>query len=174
MTFMQGLTDRGVKTRLLTNSLASHDVPAVNSHYEPWRDDLIRAGVDLYEFRADPAIRTGVIDVPPVQSEFSGLHSKTAVVDRRYVFVGSMNLDPRSAKINTEMGAIVDSPALAEDMAAVIERDMSGANAWHVTLDDEDNLQWRNSDETRDSQPARHGLQRVMNMIMKFGPRDQY
>ncbi|GAB3096040.1 phospholipase D family protein [Aestuariicella hydrocarbonica] len=172
--FMSELDQRGVDVRMLTNSLASHDVPAVNSHYEPWRDELIGAGVDLYEFRAHPAIQSSVIDVPPAQAEFSGLHSKTAVVDRRYVFVGSMNLDPRSAKINTEMGAIVDSPGLAEDMAAVIERDMSGENAWHVTLDDSGDLQWRNSEETRDSQPARDGLQRVMNVIMKLGPRDQY
>ncbi len=174
MQFMRDLKQRGVDIRILTNSLASHDVPAVNSHYEPWRDDIIHAGVKLYEFRADPAIKNELIDVPPVQSEFSGLHSKTAVVDRRYVFVGSMNLDPRSAKINTEMGAIVDSPALAEEMAAVIERDMSGDNAWHVTFDENDDLQWRNSEETRDSQPARDGLQRVMNTIMKLGPRDQY
>ena len=114
--FLRELDERGVDVRLLTNSLASHDVPAVNSHYEPWRDDLIAAGVDLYELRADPAIAETVIDVPPVKSEFSGLHSKTAVADRRYVFIGSMNLDPRSAAINTEMGALVDSPELAESV----------------------------------------------------------
>ena len=51
---VQRLTDRGVKVRILTNSLASHDVPAVNSHYQDWRDDLINAGAELYELRADP------------------------------------------------------------------------------------------------------------------------
>ncbi|MFV8819859.1 phospholipase D-like domain-containing protein [Haliea sp. E17] len=172
--FLRELGERGVDVKILTNSLASHDVPAVNSHYEPWRDDFIRAGVDLYEFRSDPAIQSTVVDVAPVQAKFTGLHSKTAVVDRRYVFVGSMNLDPRSAKINTEMGAIVDSPALAADMAAVIERDMSGANAWHVFLNDEGELRWQNDSEIRDSQPARDGMQRVMNLLMKLGPRDQY
>ncbi len=172
--FIQGLTDGGVDVKILTNSLSSHDVPAVNSHYEPWRDDFIRAGVDLYEFRSDPAIQSTTIDVPPVAAEFSGLHSKTAVADRRYVFVGSMNLDPRSAKINTEMGVIVDSPALAEDMARVILRDMSGDNAWHVTMDDEDNIRWQNSVETLDEQPARDSMQRVMNVIMKAGPKDQF
>ncbi len=172
--FIQGLADKGVEVKILTNSLESHDVPAVNSHYEPWRDDLIRAGVDLYEFRAHPAIQQGVVDVPPVEAEFSGLHSKTAVVDRRYVFVGSMNLDPRSANINTEMGVIVDSPELAEDLAAVILRDMHGDNAWHVTIDDKGALAWTNSEETVTKQPARDGMQRVMNVIMKVGPKDQY
>ncbi|TXS95427.1 phospholipase D family protein [Parahaliea maris] len=174
ITFMQELTDRGVKTRLLTNSLASHDVPAVNSHYEPWRDDFLEAGIDLYELRSDPAIAATVVDVAPVQAEFTGLHSKTAVVDRRYVFIGSMNFDPRSARINTEMGAFVDSPALAEDMAAIIERDMAPENAWRVQLDAEGELYWQNSEETVTRQPARNGMQRVMNLLMKLGPEDQY
>ncbi len=172
--FVQGLADKGVDVKILTNSLESHDVPAVNSHYEPWRDDLIKAGVDLYEFQAHPAIQRGVVDVPPVEAEFSGLHSKTAVVDRRYVFVGSMNLDPRSANINTEMGVMVDSPELAEDLARVILRDMSGENAWHVTMDEDGELAWTNSEETVTKQPARDGMQRVMNVIMKVGPKEQY
>ncbi len=172
--FMQGLTNKGVEVSILTNSLSSHDVPAVNSHYEPWRDDLIKAGVDLYEFRSDPAIQSTVIDVPPTKAEFAGLHSKSAVADRRYVFVGSMNLDPRSAKINTEMGAFVDSPALAEDLIRIIERDMSGDNAWRVQMDENGEIFWQNSDETVTSQPARNTAQRIMNTLMKVGPKDQY
>ena len=171
---LQQLTDRGVDIRILTNSLASHDVPAVNSHYEPWRDDFIRTGVDLWEFRADPAIQQTVVDVPPVSAEFTGLHSKCAVADRRYVFIGSMNLDPRSRAINTEMGAMVDSPALAEDLARVLERNMHGDNAWHVQMDEAGELYWQNSEETVREQPARDGMQRVMNVLMKVGPRDQY
>ncbi|WP_170150142.1 phospholipase D-like domain-containing protein [Parahaliea mediterranea] len=174
MDFMAELTARGVSTRLLTNSLASHDVPAVNSHYEPWRDDFLDAGVALYELRSDPAIAATVVDSPPVRATFTGLHSKTAEVDRRYVFIGSMNFDPRSARINTEMGAFVDSPALAQDMAAIIERDMQPENAWQVLRNDAGQLYWRNSEETVDRQPARDGLQRVMNLLMKLGPQDQY
>ena len=172
--FMQELNTKGVKVGMLTNSLASHDVPAVNSHYEPWRDDFIRAGVELYEFRSDPAIQQTVVDVPPIKAEFTGLHSKCAVVDRRYAFIGSMNLDPRSAKINTEMGAFVDSPELAEDLAKIIERNMSGENSWHVQLDEDGDVFWQNSVETTTTQPARDGMQRVMNVLMKLGPKDQY
>jgi putative cardiolipin synthase len=172
--FIQQLTDRGVDVRILTNSLASHDVPAVNSHYEPWRDDFIKAGVELFEFRADAAIQSTHIDVPPIQAGFSGLHSKSAVADGRYVFIGSMNLDPRSARINTEMGAFVDSPELAEDMRQIILRDMSGENAWHVQLDEDGDIFWQNSDETTSTQPARDGMQRVMNVLMKVGPKEQY
>ena len=149
-------------------------MPAVNSHYEPWRDDLLNSGVKLFEFRSDPAIKSTVVDVPPVESGFTGLHSKTAVVDRRYVFIGSMNLDPRSARINTEMGVFVYSPELAEGMARIIERDMSGENAWHVQMDEDGDIFWQNSEKNLTRQPARNSKQRIMNVLMKLGPRDRY
>jgi cardiolipin synthase C len=172
--FLQGLTAKGVDIRILTNSLASHDVPAVNSHYEPWRDDFIKAGVELFELRPDAAIKPTIVDVAPVNSDFIGLHSKSAVVDERFVFIGSMNLDPRSAKINTEMGVFVDSPELARDLAAMIRRDMSGENAWHVQLNEEGDIYWQDSEGVLTQQPARNGMQRVMNVLMKLGPKDQY
>lgn len=170
---VQRITDRGVRVRILTNSLASHDVPAVNSHYQEWRDDLITAGAELYEFRADPEIRA-IVEVPPTQGEFVGLHTKSAVVDRRHVFIGSMNLDPRSSNINTEAGAFVDSPALATDVAALMERDMRPENAWQVLLDESGDTYWVNSDETVAKQPARGGTQRIMNEIFKVFPKEYY
>lgn len=172
--FLQGLSDSGVDVRILTNSLATHDVPAVNSHYEPWRDDLIRAGVELFELRPDAAIKPTVVDVAPVDSEFIGLHSKSSVVDGRYIFVGSMNLDPRSSNINTEMGVFVDSPALAADMKAIILRDMSPENAWHLKLNEDGDVYWEDSNGILTQQPARNGMQRVMNQLMKLGPKEQY
>jgi putative cardiolipin synthase len=171
--FVQGLSDRGVKVRILTNSLSSHDVPAVNSHYEPWRDDLLNAGVELYELRADAAIQS-IVDVAPVKGEFTGLHTKAVVVDRNKVFIGSMNFDPRSFNINTEAGAFVESPGLANALADVMNRDMAPENAWQVFLDDEGEPYWVNSDETLDKQPARDGSQRVMNVIFKMFPKEQY
>ena len=171
--FIQGLSDRGVRVRMLTNSLASHDVPAVNSHYEPWRDDFINAGVELYELRADAAIQS-IVDIPPVKGEFVGLHTKAIVVDRNKVFIGSMNFDPRSFNINTEAGAFVESPGLARALAEVMERDMAPENAWQVLLNDKGKPYWVNSDETLDSQPARGGSQRVMNQIFKIFPKEQY
>lgn len=171
--FLAALRDRGVDVRILTNSLASHDVPAVNSHYEGWRDDLINAGASLFELRSDAAIQS-IVDIPPTTGKFTGLHTKAAVVDTRYSFIGSMNLDPRSANINTEMGAIIDSPGLAEDLREVMLRDMQGENAWAVILDGNGRLWWRNSDETVDRQPSRGFMQNVMNVIFKVVPREQY
>jgi putative cardiolipin synthase len=170
---LQGLSERGVDIQILTNSLASHDVPAVNSHYQPWRKRLIGAGAELHELRADAEIQQ-LVEVPPVSGKFVGLHTKAAVVDRRYVFVGSMNLDPRSAALNTEMGAIIDSPALAEDLRTLMLRDMSGENAWKVVLTDDDKLRWVNDEETVSSQPSRGFMQNVMNLIFKIAPREQF
>ncbi|MBL8659443.1 MAG: phospholipase D family protein [Rhodospirillales bacterium] len=167
------LTGRGVKVRILTNSLASHDVPAVNSHYEDWRDDLVKAGAELYELRADAAIRS-IVEVPPVEGEFVGLHTKSVVVDGRYVFIGSMNFDPRSSNINTEAGAFIDSPTLAADVQALMERDMAPDNAWQVFLDESGEPYWVNSRETVTTQPARDTFQRVLNVFFKAFPRSYY
>jgi len=171
--FIESLTNRGVKVRILTNSLASHDVPAVNSHYRDWRDDIILAGAELYELRPDPAIQA-IVDVPPVKGEFVGLHTKSVVVDREYVFIGSMNFDPRSFNINTEAGAFVRSPGLAAELAAVMERDMQPENAWQVFLDEDGKPYWVNSDETVYKQPARGTSQRIMDKIFKVVPKEQY
>jgi putative cardiolipin synthase len=81
-----------------------------------------------------------------------------------------MNFDPRSVNINTEAGAFVDSPALAADLARLIERNMQPENAWHVTLDADGDPQWQNSEEVIHRQPARSAWQRVM----KLGPKAQY
>ena len=171
--FIKGLTDRSVRVRILTNSLASHDVPAVNSHYEGWRDDLIRAGAELYELRADAAIQS-IVNIPPVKGEFVGLHTKSLVIDRSRVFVGSMNFDPRSFKINTEAGVVVESRELGEALARVMERDMSPENSWQVLLDSNGEPYWTSSDEVLKTQPARGGEQRVMNLIFKMFPSEQY
>ena len=171
--FVRSLTGRGVNVRILTNSLASHDVPAVNSHYEPWRDDFISAGAELFELRADAEIQS-IVDVAPVKGGFTGLHTKAFVVDREKVFIGSMNFDPRSFNINTEAGAFIDSPGLAIALAEIMQRDMSPENAWQVFLDDKGKPFWVNADETVYKQPARGGSQRVMNVIFKIFPKDQY
>jgi len=85
-----------------------------------------------------------------------------------------MNFDPRSMNINTEAGAFVHSPGLAEDLARVMERDMQPENAWQVLLDENGEVYWVNSDERVDEQPARDGMQRAMDAIFKIFPKEQY
>jgi putative cardiolipin synthase len=171
---IQGHTARGVQFRILTNSLASHDVPAVNSHYKQWRKPLIEAGVDLYEMRPDAAVQPLLADTPPTKAKFMGLHVKAMVIDRERVFIGSMNLDPRSAQINSEMGVIVESPTLARELAQAMERDMTKDNAWRVTLDAGGRVRWTDGDEVLTMQPARSFWQRIEDVIFMAFPRDLY
>jgi putative cardiolipin synthase len=95
------------------------------------------------------------------------------VVDRRQVFVGSFNFDPRSVNINTEMGVLVDSPGLGEAMAAIAQRDMSPENAWQVTTNEAGRLVWTSSAETVTRQPARNWWQRIANGFFKLLPESQ-
>jgi putative cardiolipin synthase len=85
----------------------------------------------LAEKRGDPVLR---------------VHTKAAVVDRRLVFIGSMNLDPRSAILNTEIGVVIDSEAFARDVLHVVELVME-RGAWRVRLDPDGKLVWSNSDQ---------------------------
>jgi putative cardiolipin synthase len=168
------LESRGVKVKLLTNSLASQDVPAVNSHYKSWRKPLLQAGVELYETRPDAAIGPLLADTPPVRAEFVGLHVKAIVVDRRIVFVGSMNLDPRSEELNSEMGIVTESEPLALQLAGIMERDMQPANAWRVGISEDGDLQWVADGETLRRQPARGLWQRTQDLFFMLFPRSLY
>jgi putative cardiolipin synthase len=132
MADLQELGGRGVKVSILTNSLASHDVPVVNSHYEKWREPILATGAQLVELRPDAEMRGELAEIAPLRAEFVGRHTKAMVVDRQRAFIGSMNLDPRSEILNSEMGVIVDSPPLAEKLAERMLRDMDGANSWQV------------------------------------------
>ncbi len=174
--FVDGLrriTGEGVDVGILTNSLSSHDTPAVNSHYKKWRKPLIEAGAALYELRSDPAIRAQ-IQTPPVTMKHAGLHTKSVVVDGERVFIGSFNFDPRSKDINTEMGMIIDSPGLGQEMVALFERDTSPENAWQVRLHEDGALYWVNSDETVTRQPARSWWQRVQDAFFVLLPVSQF
>jgi putative cardiolipin synthase len=115
------LCERGVKVRVLTNSLAATDVGAVHAGYSKYREALLRGGVRLYELKRRPegqvdAKRHGLGD-----STATGLHAKTFSADRSRLFVGSFNLDPRSARLNTEMGLVIDSPTLANQLSTAFD-----------------------------------------------------
>jgi putative cardiolipin synthase len=174
MSDLREMAARGVAVYLLTNSLASHDVPAVNAHYEVWRAAILEDGAYLYELRPDAALKPRLVDTAPVRGKFVGLHVKAMVIDRQRCFIGSMNLDPRSEVINSEMGVLIDSPALAAELADDMAHDMTGVNSWRVTRDAGGALHWSDDRGTVDRAPARSIWQRVQNVFFKFFPRDLY
>lgn len=142
---------RGVKVRVLTNSLEATDAAAVHSGYAKWRKPLLEAGVELYELRLTPGIpvakRSGSSG-----SSGTSLHAKTFSVDHSKVFIGSFNFDPRSAELNTEMGFVIDSPELARQIADTFDSRVP-LNAYEVRLSGSGTLVWI---ERRDGTSIRH------------------
>ncbi len=128
----------GVRVRILTNALEATDVSAVHSGYARHRQALLRAGVELYEMRrgATGPGRSGLLG-----SSGASLHAKTFAIDGERVFVGSMNFDPRSARLNTELGFIIHSAAMARAVDAAFGRDIPAA-AYAVRLDGRGGLVW--------------------------------
>lgn len=136
--WLTGLVGKGVRVRILTNSLSSNDVPIVHSGYMKYRKDLIRGGVELYEVN-----KTVVGDKRQAPKEVSGsssasLHAKSFVFDRQRIFVGSLNLDPRSVVENTEIGVVLDSPEAARHMLEEFDAEI-GRAAFRVKFADAEN-----------------------------------
>ncbi|MGE8162331.1 phospholipase D family protein [Paraburkholderia sp. NPDC080076] len=128
------LTHRGVRIAVLTNSLAATDAVAVQAGYSPYRVPLLKQGVELYEFK--PQQNTPTAGVAGSRSRAS-LHAKTYVIDRKILVIGSMNLDPRSANLNTELALVIHSPPLAEQVAQIFGRATGPEESYRVTLADE-------------------------------------
>jgi putative cardiolipin synthase len=133
--FIRQQAREGAETRLLTNSLAANDVLPVHAGYVKHRRRLLKAGIGLYEFRHRHA-QTGEEDIPLAgKSSDASLHAKVAVFDRRVTWVGSFNLDQRSAELNTELGIAIHSDQLAGEAAAMIERDLEPDRSWRLGLE---------------------------------------
>ena len=128
---LTALVQRGVRVRVLTNSLASADrLPLVHAGYARYRDALARAGVELHEMRPDDVDAEGWRR--PGRTSGAHLHAKAIVIDREQALVGSMNLDPRSRVSNTEIGLWVDSPVLAQALARRFDEAVAPTRAWRV------------------------------------------
>lgn len=135
------LHDRNVRVRVLTNSLASNDVLPAHAGYAKTRRRLIGAGMELYELRADTeAFRPGWSLVSGRSR--AALHTKAMVFDDEAVFIGSFNLDPRSAVINTEAGLYIESTELAQMLTAYMATGVEPANCYHVFLDSNGEILW--------------------------------
>ena len=137
--FWRRLVDKGVRVVILTNSLASNNHVPVHAAYARYRHDIIRAGVELYELRVDATDRP----TNPDEEQFESvtLHTKAVIIDRRFTAIGSLNLDPRSIDINTEVALVIDSPELSEQLARPA-LDSLALYAYRLSEDDNGKLLW--------------------------------
>jgi len=140
LALLESIAAKGVRIVLVTNSLATNNHTSVHSAYSSYRKPLLKAGVELWEARGNAA--EIVLDDGSKKLEHLTLHTKGILIDRRYTFVGSLNLDPRSIDINTEMGVMIDSVALASLLA---ERALLHipTMAYRLKLDDKNKISWQ-------------------------------
>jgi len=168
------LVERGIRLRIMTNSLASNDVAAAHAGYEKYRKDLVEAGVEMHELRPDSdEIRRDWSTVALTSKSL--LHTKAMVFDRETVFIGSMNLDPRSTDINTEMGMLIPSKELAAIVIDYMDMGASLANSYAVKLNQDDDLTWVTQEPdgsliTLDKEPDTSALKRGAADLIKVLP----
>jgi putative cardiolipin synthase len=173
-----GMAREGIRVRILTNSLEATDVAAVHSGYAKWRESLVRSGVALYELRRSWSSEVDKRHMRggPFGSSATSLHAKTFSVDDARFFVGSFNFDLRSIALNTEMGFVIDSPALAQRLTKSFDENMP-TRAYEVKLDADGKLYWierrDNGEEIRhDTEPGSSIWERAAVGFLSWLPID--
>jgi len=172
---VKAIRARGVAVVALTNSLASNDVTANHAAYARRRGQMLQSGIELFEFRPDAASCRGLIALPEAcaADHTFGLHAKTFVFDRTTLYVGSLNLNLRSAYLNAESAMIIESPALASIVAASIDAGLRPENSWQVVLDDHGKVAWPAANPTGHD-PSTSWWRRVRAGFIALFPLEKY
>ena len=169
-TKLSALAGRGVAVSVLTNSLAATDVAAVHGGYARYRVPLLKAGVQLWELQ--PEEQNSRLSLRG--SSRASLHTKAFTVDGQTGFIGSMNFDPRSTSLNTEMGLLFESKVLADKMAAIWQRETSPEHSYKVQLTPASTLSWsarKNGEPVRyDHEPETSMLRRLTSRLVGLLP----
>ena len=171
--FWRRAIDRGMEVTVVTNSLASTNHVPVHSGYSRYRKEMLEMGANIYEVRANAVEFAEGSGTKP---ENLTLHTKLIVIDERYMFVGSLNLDPRSIEINAEMGLLIDSPEMAKQFMAEVTRGLEQLT-YKLELDDGGSLQWHatiaGDDVIEIREPLTSGWRRLQSRIYRVLPEGQ-
>lgn len=168
VTGLCSLARKAVRVRILTNSLASTDVPVVHAGYARYRPRLLACGVELHELRPGAKVtRHGL-------SSGASLHAKAIIVDRAVMIVGSMNLDPRSREMNTEVALRIENEILAGQLGALFDQAVTPDQAFRVELAESGNAQsalvWVGEEDGRpvryDSDPLASWWRRITSGLL--------
>jgi putative cardiolipin synthase len=169
------LVEQGVHIRILTNSLASTDSPLVHTGYERYRVQLLKLGVELSEVR--PKLGQKRARFHPFRSSNASLHAKALVIDQKTVFIGSMNMDARSARTNSELGLVMRSTEIARQVTSLLD-DISADGSYTLRLVDHSNkIEWSSgepgSEKTWFTDPETTRLQRFsLKVLAPFAPEE--
>lgn len=143
----------GHRVRILTNSMLTTNQLLAHAFYQDSRRALLDAGAELYELRPD-AFAHARHRSPGSRGRYLGLHAKSAVIGADHVLIGSMNLDPRSMVLNTEMGVLVESRELADRVRDRLASDLAPRNAWRVRRGEGGGLEWVAGDVVLTEEPS--------------------
>jgi putative cardiolipin synthase len=170
---IRDLVAKGVRVVIITNSLASNNHVPVHSGYARYRRDVIRAGAELYEARANAARELNDNKDGP---DTLTLHTKAFLIDRKQLFIGSLNLDPRSIEINAEMGLLIDSEAMVGSFTQDIEQSLA-TFTYRVRENEKGKLEWHgridNQDVIETKEPLTSWWLRFKAWVMKIAPESQ-
>jgi cardiolipin synthase C len=172
---LRSLIRRGVHIRILTNSLAATDSPLVHIGYSHYRVELLHLGVELSEVR--PKLGTTRPRFHPFRSGYASLHAKAVVIDEKTVFIGSLNMDARSARINSELGLVIRSSEIARQVTSVLD-DLSEDGSYKLEFEDHSNhLEWLSglpgAQQIWHRDPEATRLQRfVLKLLTPFAPEE--
>ena len=176
---LSALRQQGIRVRVMTNAYEATDVPLVHAGYAKYRKALLMQGVELYEMQrmAPPSTHARL---NPLGSSGSSLHAKTFAVDGKRAFVGSFNFDPRSALLNTELGVVIESPALAQQIEQAFEAHIPGLS-YRLALGSQGALVWQLRQESEGSlvpntaltrEPGTNCFSRSMLRVLALLPMD--
>ncbi|HEY6621014.1 MAG TPA: phospholipase D family protein [Steroidobacteraceae bacterium] len=171
---IRNLVASGVKVRILTNSLASTDSPLVDIGYARYRVPLLKLGVDLREMR--PKLGQRHARFHPFRSSNASLHAKALVIDQKIVFIGSLNMDERSAKINSELGLVISSAEIAHEVTSLLD-DISTDGSYKLELDPHGRVEWVSGEGSAQkiwrTDPATSRIERIwLKLLSPFAPDD--
>jgi phosphatidylserine/phosphatidylglycerophosphate/cardiolipin synthase-like enzyme len=171
---MRELIGRGVRIRVLTNSLASTDAPLVHNGYARYRVALLKMGVELREVR--PKLGQKRLRFHPFRSANASLHAKTFVIDQKTVFIGSLNMDRRSARFNSELGLVIRSSEIARQVTSLLD-DISADGSYQLSLDHGDRIVWSSGEagagQIWHSDPETSRMQRFsLKLLAPFAPEE--
>ncbi|MFH5925863.1 phospholipase D family protein [Roseomonas xinghualingensis] len=166
---LEELSRQGVRVSVVTNSLAATDVVAVHGGYALYRERLLEAGVELHELKP-----SGEEAVSVFGSRGASLHTKALVIDGLHAFVGSFNLDPRSATLNTEMGTFIRHEGVAAGLREEHARLAEPARSWRVTRERPGHLLWtaevQGREVTSRTEPEASLRRRFLSRLVQWLP----
>ena len=139
---MEEMVGRGIRVRLLTNSLQSNNHISAHSGYMKYRKDILETGAELYELRPNAALREHFRANKKNHEVPAGIHTKSFIIDDEQALIGSFNFDPRSRDLNSEIGLVISDREFAGEVMAVMEEDFHPENAYRLYLNEDGKLRW--------------------------------